>query len=805
MTETPEGTGEPVPPSPSTVSGSGLVAGGDVRLVGTYVAGRDLIIHQHPQQPVAAPSGIHMLPAHVIDFAGRDDDIRQALSWFEAGSGSRQAVPVLAIAGKAGVGKTTLAVHLGHELADRYPDGQLYVNLRGVEAERLDPAEVLSGFLRAFGVAGAAIPQELEERASLYRQFLYDRRMLVLLDNAASEAQVRPLLPGSPGCAVIVTSRPLLTALPGARLLTLDVMPPAQSIDLLAKILGESRVAGGESAAAEIAELCGHLPLALRIAAARLAARPRWPLTHLATRLRDEGTRIAELRAGDLEVRAAFALSYEGLAEADRQAFRRLGLIRASDFAAWVAAAVLDTDVPTAEEALERLVDAQLLESDGFDATGQPRYRFHDLLRSFARERMRAEEEPAELGAASGRFLGAYLALSKRGLYLLAPNSKRDPLASRATQWPPPGLDIDELMRPTPFSWFLVETQGIVAAVTQAYEAGLWDMTWELADPLHFHCRVFALWKPWTTTHELAVEAARRADNPRGEAFILRNLGNAYRDAGLPAKAVACYEASLDLGRRLDSRLIQAAALNGAGEVTLDRGRLVTARSYLEQAQAAWTDAEDWTGVAYGHTHLAVVYADQRLLDQAEEHAAESLRMQTQFRDRSGEAYARMTLGRIARLRDRPADAVAAYERCLEIYAEIGERLGAADARVSMAQAHRDQGRHEEAARRLDEAITTYLDFGGGRRRAIAFTVLAALDRDEGRLQAAAERLAEAIAVLRGADDILNEARAQLELARVRHAAGDAGAQEAVAAAISGFEQAGSPEVDEARALAERV
>ncbi len=800
MTDNPQYPTPPPDEDRVSVTDSGLVAD-QAWLTGTNVAGRDLIVHQHLEQPIAAPAGVNQLPADIADFAGRDDVLSQVREWLgQRERGGHRAPLLVAIAGQAGVGKTTLAVHIAHAVASDYPDGQIYVNLRGVEAERLDPAEVLSGFLRAFGVAAGAIPASLAERASLYRALLHGRRALVLLDNAASEQQVRPLLPGSQGCAAIITSRVPLIALEGARLLMLGVLTALQSAELLSGILGSERVAAEPEAAAQLVELCDHLPLALRIAGARLAARPRWPLAHMVALLSDGNKRLRELKAGDLEVRAAFALSYDTLGEHERRAFRRLGLVRGVDFAAWVAAAVLDSDAPSAEDTVERLVDVQLLDSAGFDATGHTRYRFHDLLRSFARERLRAEESDSDIAAALGRMLGAYLALSKRGLYLLSPNSKRDPLASRSVEWRAPGMDIDELMQPTPYAWFLTETQAITAAVGQAFEEQRWDMTWELADPLHYHCRVFALWQPWVATHELALEAARRAGNRRGEAFILRNLGNAYRDQGITRSAMDCYTAGLAIARELNSRLMEAAMLNGAGEVSLDRGRLVEARTYFEEAQTAWADVDDLTGVAYGHTHLGLVYAELRRFDESNVHAEESLRMQEDFRDLSGQGYAQ---GVIAYLRSQSGDltgALAGYERCVAIYQELGERIAPANTYVSMASVYRAQGRHDEALRLVHEALPIYTESGSRRRHAIAMIVLSEIESDIGQTEEAVEHLGSALPVLRELDDSLGEARALAALGEAHRAGGDLDqARAAFTDAIELFGVSGSPEIEDAR------
>src|SRR4029450_13637306 len=270
---------------------------------------------------------------------------------------------------------------------------QLYANLRGAQAHALDPAEVLASFLRELGVDSAVVPEHLDERARMFRARLAGRRVLVVLDNASSEAQVRPMQPGSPGCAVLVTSRTRMAALAGRAPAALDVMPVEQAVDLLRKVVGPDRVAAEGPAAAEIARLCGCLPLALWVAGARLASRPLWRLEWFAARLGDEHRRLDLLKVGDLEVRASFALSYEGRDELEQRAFRMLGLLQAPDFPAWMPAALLDPGLEAAEEAREGRVDAQFIEPAGFDGVDQPRYRFHDLLRDFARECL-DESEP---------------------------------------------------------------------------------------------------------------------------------------------------------------------------------------------------------------------------------------------------------------------------------------------------------------------------------------------------------------------------------------------------------------------------
>lgn len=355
-----------------------------------------------PAPFVRAPS---QLPADSSDFTGRETEVatlRDALAGSARGAGAG-AVPVAAITGQAGVGKTALAVHVAHELRDAFGDGQLYASLRGAGDEPLDPPALLARFLRALGVDDASIPRSGDERADLYRSLLADRRVLVVLDDAAGAAQVRPLLPGSAGCAVLVTSRTSVVALEGARVLELDVLSPEHGVELLCRQAGRGRVESERGSAEAIVRACGCLPLAIRVAGARLAARAHWPLARLAARLADRRSRLDELAIGHLEVRASLALSYDRLDAEHRGWLRRLALLRSPVFTARAAAASLNVPLGRAEEAIETLVDAHLLAVAGPFGGDATRYRFHDLLRDFARERAVAEGGEREPGAGVAR------------------------------------------------------------------------------------------------------------------------------------------------------------------------------------------------------------------------------------------------------------------------------------------------------------------------------------------------------------------------------------------------------------------
>jgi DNA-binding SARP family transcriptional activator len=385
----------------------GVEPGARVRRAYLTVLARDRDHGPGPLVETALPPPAQLPPA-IADFTGRDAEVGLLVRAIE-----EAATPVV-ISGMGGVGKTALAVHVGHRVAGRFPDGRLYADLGAELPDPVNPARVLGGFLTSLGIASHAVPEALEERSALFRSLLAGRRILVVLDNAATERQVRPLLPASPGSAVIVTSRARLTGLESARPVELEVFGPGEAVGLLARIAGADRVEAEPDAAAEITRLCAYVPLAVRIAGARLAGRRHWSLAHLATLLGDEHRRLDELSAGDLAVRAGFAVGYTRLPAATRTLFRRLGLLDVSEVAGWVAAALLDVSLDEAAEHLEALVDAQLLEVGGVDPTGRLRYRFHDLLRLFARERCHEDDPETVRTAALTRAFGGWLALAER-------------------------------------------------------------------------------------------------------------------------------------------------------------------------------------------------------------------------------------------------------------------------------------------------------------------------------------------------------------------------------------------------------
>jgi DNA-binding SARP family transcriptional activator len=352
-------------------------------------------------RPVFAQGPPAHLPPDITDFVSRHEEIDDICRHVRTRDDHSRdsAVPIVAIGGQAGVGKSALAVRVGHLLRDIFPDGQLYVSLRGTQTHPRDPFEALVSMIAALGTPAGMIPDDLDEQVRLYRTLTAGRRSLVVLDDAADAAQVRPLLPSGHRCAVVVTSRWHLADLAGAHHLRLDVLPEEDAMALLAATAGKERVAGARPAAHHIVDLCGRLPLALRIAGTKVASRPHWSLSHMAERLVDQRRRLDELRVGDLEVRASLALSFRRLDPALDAAAKRLGLLEAPTFTTRAAAAVLDLPVTATEDLIDQLVEWQILQYAGRDDEDQPRFLFPDLLRLYLRERAHAAEQERVAGS----------------------------------------------------------------------------------------------------------------------------------------------------------------------------------------------------------------------------------------------------------------------------------------------------------------------------------------------------------------------------------------------------------------------
>jgi tetratricopeptide (TPR) repeat protein len=777
-------------PDGAAVADSGATAGRDVILSGTYVAGRDLHIGELHLHGSPSPwTGPAQLPRDIDDFTGREDALAGATALLEG----RTATPLLAVFGKPGVGKTAFATRLAHQLSARFGDGQLYVNLRGAEAERLDPAAVLAEFLTAVGVPQASVPAGLEARERLYRGRLAGRKVLVVLDNAADEAQVRPLLPGDPRCAVIVTSRRSLPGLDGARLLHLDIFGEAEALELLAGIAGAARVAAEPEPARSIARLCGRLPLAVRIAGARLAARQHWTLERLASRLADERSRLDELQAGDREVRASFLLGYQGRSPLEQRAFRLLGLLTAPTFPGWVAGVLLGDPGVDGEDLVERLVEAQLVEPEGDDELGEPRYRLHDLLRVFGRERAEAEEAEPERLAAVTRLVNAYLSLARwanEGL-----GRVDDPADATARPGPPVevGRAHAQALRRAPLTWLRAEKTSLIAAVGLAHASGLWRDAWSLSRTLNTFFIWHAHWEDSLQVKELALDATRQAGDRRAEALALFDFGGAflnqnnwpdaidrlrhsralfheigdianeaeallslgvvYRDWARFEQAVACYREVLPMARRLGSEQLEAATYHNLGIALREQGQVRTAIECLDRCLPVASRYRDHIlhGRALHSRGVALRYlGDHRDADPIYQ---ESLRLCRGVGDLRWEGILLLSIGRLRLWEGRPDEAMRCHEQALPLFLGIGDTQGEAHTYRGLGIIAREQGGLEDSAALLDRARQLLVALGHERGQAQVLHAAAVTRARAGDLDGAIADFRSSLASFRARDD----------------------------------------------------
>ena len=693
--------------------------------------------------PPARAAVIAQLPPDVAGFTGRTVELGQ-LNRLEQPDADPTAVPITVITGTAGVGKTALAVHWAHRVRDRFPGGQLYVNLGGYQSTPpLRPLEALTGFLRALDVPTDQIPIDADEVAGLYRSLLADRRMLVLLDNARSPDQVRPLLPGGPGCRVVVTGRDRLSGLvarDGADLLDLDVLSPAEAHLLLGRVLGR-RVEAESAAAAELAQVCAFLPLALRIAAANLTDRARTIAGYVAE-LRASNRLAALAVDGDEQaaVRAAFDQSYAELAPEARRLFRLLGLVPGPEVTSEAAAALVGTSPESAAQLLDRLAGAHLL---GQHAPG--RFGFHDLLRLYARGRTEAEDSEPERQAALGRLLDWYLHTTAATTQLLYPNVVRLPLPPASSQLPVPAFSD----RAQALAWLDAERSDLVAAVQHAAEHGPRPSAWLLADALHGY-----LWQgmyvvDWSAVAEAALAAAQAEGAARAQSSAQLSLADLNLCLSRYGQAIEHYSRALALNQQTGWLEAQAATVSKLGVAYARSGRLAEAADHHRQALTLNQRIGRVGGQATNLGNLGVVYLEQGRLQVAFDHHAQALALfgKLGYRDSQGTALA--WLGEIDHALGRFDGAVDHANAALAIQREVGDRGGEADTLRTLAGIHRDTGRHDQAFELATTAAALAGDTGERRLQADALNTLASVHLHRGSLPQARDSYGQALELAR--------------------------------------------------------
>lgn len=719
-----------------------------------------------------------MLPPDTGDFTGRLGELETIMAALgngqepDGGGHPARAVAVAALSGQGGVGKTALAVHAAHRLASNYPDGQLFVALSGAHPAPVDPDEVLARFLRALGVAGRAVPDTGAERAALYRSLVSGRRLLVVLDDAADEVQVRPLLPGAASCAVIVTSRARLGALPGAHHVDLAPLPSEDGLRLLERMTGPRRAASDPDATCQLVRLCAGLPLALRIAGSRLASRPHWSTGELVAQLADEHKRLDALQHRDLGVRASFALSYRGLEPAQQRLFRLLGLVEAPDVTVWTAAALLDTTAGEAGDLLEVLADARLVDVIGPDEAGHPRYRFHDLVRLYARELAETEETQQARISALRRVFGALLSFTD-AVHRAGEGGDYTIIVGDAPRWHPAGAQAAIAESASPLAWLRAERLALAGAVRQAAALSLDEYCWELAAGAEFLYQMGGYNDDWQETHQLALAATEAAGNQRGHAMMLHLLASCHYLRRDITQAKDYTNRALALFGQIGERYGCALAQRKLAEYERNAGHVHSAVTLARQARGQLTALGDPVAAA----DCLILEGIARLEDgdpaAAAEVSAEAVSRGRAIGSRIIIAHASYWLALALIALGRCDEAAAAVDALAQFVRTVDDRIGAiyaCHARGSLARARRNLA----AARSEFEAgLRAACEIRDPLMQVRLLISLGELCQTEARHREAIGLLTEAAAVSEARGFVLQRARALQRLDDMRTVAGD--------------------------------
>lgn len=733
------------------------------------------------ESPAVAPLVPRQLPAAIADFTGRAGQCSSIVEILTAARADGQAgtVPIVSISGRGGVGKTSLAVHIAHAIRDNFADGQLFADLRGGSGQPASPSEILERFLRGLGIDGMAIPDTLDERAEMYRSRLGDRFALITLDDAFSESQVKPLLPGSSSCAVLITSRTRLAGLPGAHRIELEALEPEQSVTLLTRILGEQRVHDEPDQAADLADLCAHLPLAVRIAGAKLASRPHWQLRRLVDRLRDENRRLDELEHGDMGLRASIELSYRGLPQRAQRLLRLLALLESPDFPEWVAAPLLDGSVADSEDLLEALVDAHLIVADVADGRAAPRYHFHLLVRTYAHSLALAEESKDERDLSVRRALRAWLALAREahrreygGDYLI--------LRSREPLWHPPA-DLLRQLSPHPMEWLERERTALVASVRQAAHLGFDELCWDLALTAVTLFEAKSCFDDWRSTTETALALVRKRANSRGLAAMLYSLGSLCIFDLQPDSALESLAPALQLFTEQGDSLGRALVLRNLAFVDSLRGDLKESFGKYEEAIQVFRTVGDRIGEAHVLSNMARTLLDTGDHVEAERLLTTALNIARDTGSKRLEAQVRYRLGEASLLQGQLDNGGRAFAWALRIVRDTGDRIGEAYALCGLGRVCAGQGQLEQAQMTLGQSLTLACQVGERLVEARARYELGELDIVNGRIPEAIKQFTEAMDTYRHLELGPSQAMVLVALTEAHDALGSAEAAEETA------------------------
>jgi tetratricopeptide (TPR) repeat protein/transcriptional regulator with XRE-family HTH domain len=750
------------PSAPAEASSSGDGAGAESRDAGIPA----------PQTPRP-----RQLPPAVASFTGRTAEL-QVLTKILDGTGAPGTVVISAIGGTAGVGKTALAIQWAHQVAEHFPDGQLYANLRGYDPDRpTPPADALAGFLRALGVGGQDIPPDEDERAARYRSLLAGRRVLVVLDNVGSADQARPLLPGSPACAVVVTSRDSLSGLvarDGATRLDLDLLPLADASRLLRDLIGD-RAAVDTDATAALAQRCCRLPLALRIAAELAIARPNAPLADLASEVGDQQRLLDLLDAGGdprTAVRAVFSWSCQHLDAGTTRAFRLAGLHPAADFDPYAVAALTGTTLAQTYRTLDTLAKAHLVQPAGVSgAPGADRYGMHDLLRAYAGELSATHDGDDGQRSALTRLFDYYLAAVVTAMDILNPAGRdRHPRVEPASTPAPPLPDAAAAR-----AWLDGE-RSCLTAVTQYAATHGW--------PAHATVLSATLWSyllsgghypEATLIHTSARRAAREQGDAAAESAAVNLLGIIVAHQGRFQQAAERFLEARDLSREAGDRRREASALANVGAMHTEDGRYRQAISFLEQALSVQREIGDRVNEGLNVGNIGQIMGYLGRYEEGTRLLRQSMDICREAGERQYDSWALTGLGQIAFLQADYEQADSLLGQSLALARAGGYRHREVIALTVLGELRLHQGRTEAAADHLREALAGYRELGDRAGEGVALNRLGEVQLAVGRPGDALDQQAAALDLATECGSRLEQARAHDGLGNAHHTLGDAG------------------------------
>ena len=751
---------------------------------------------QLPEVPVP-----QQLPAAVAGFTGRDAELTALDALLaEPPAGTLPTMLITAIGGTAGVGKTALAVHWAHHAAGWFPDGQLYVNLRGYDPdEPVAVAEALAGFLQALGVPGQQIPDGTQDRASLYRSRLAGRRMLVLLDNARDAGQVRPLLPGAPGCAAIVTSRDALAglvAVDGARRVDLDVLPVEDAIGLLRSLIG-SRVGEDPDAAAGLARLCARLPLALRIAAELGAARPEAALADLVAELTSSQLDLLDAGEDHADVRAVFSWSHSQLPGDVAASFALLGLHPGADLDVPAMAAFTGANAGQASQVLGRLHRASLVQ-----ATAPGRYGMHDLLRAYAREQATARDTNGLSEKALARLFDYYLAAAAAAMDIMFPAEARGRPRVAATAAALPDMPGQADAR----AWLDTERANLVAVVAHCASHHRSSHATAMARTLHRYLLDGSHLPEAHTIYSHTLQAARESGDLSAEASALHGLAGIRLKKGHFRDAAGHYQAALERYRQCADRAGEARVLSNLGVTEFQLHNHRAAAGYYRQATAAYQDAHDSLGAAGALCGLANAETELGSYDQAAEHLQRALPVLRKAEDHCREARALEGMGELNLRRSQLTKAAGFFTQALSLYRRLDNPAGVANGLFSLGQVSVRQRDYRQATGHLWQALAMFRQAGDQYGETLALRTLAEALQGDGQPVAARAELQTALQLASETGNTYQQASVHRDLAESHHTAGE---QEQACRhweqALDLYAQIGAPEAGQIRTRLGRV